>query len=60
MTRRAANGEEAGAMRRAIVWCAVAAALCAAAGGCKKRYIPRVSEEIIDPGVVISQDTVVE
>jgi hypothetical protein len=47
-------------MRRAIVWCAVAAALCAVAGGCKKRYIPRVSEEIIDPGVVISQDTVVE
>lgn len=48
-------------MRRACIWCAVAAALCAAAaGGCKKRYIPRVSEEIIDPGVVVSQDTVVE
>ncbi len=28
--------------------------------GCKKRYIPRVSEEIIDQGVPIQQETVVE
>ncbi|MEI6634115.1 MAG: hypothetical protein WCP22_09905 [Chlamydiota bacterium] len=49
-------------MRRAITWFAVALVVCgaAAAGGCKKRYIPRVSEEITDPGVPISQDTVVE
>lgn len=48
-------------MRRAVIWCAVALAVCGAAvTGCKKRYIPRVSEEVIDPGVPISQDTVVE
>jgi len=28
--------------------------------GCKKRYIPKVSEEIIDQGVPIQQETVVE
>lgn len=49
-------------MKRGITWFAVALLVCGAAvmGGCKKRYIPRVSEEIIDPGVPISQDTVVE
>ncbi len=48
-------------MRRALTWLAVAAAVCGAAvAGCKKRYIPRVTEEIIDPGVPISQETIVE
>ena len=48
-------------MRRALMWLAVAAAVCGAAvAGCKKRYIPRVTEEIIDPGVPISQETIVE
>jgi hypothetical protein len=36
------------------------AACVVAIAGCKKRYIPRVSEEIIDPGVVIHSETVVE
>ena len=28
--------------------------------GCTKRYFPRIQEEIIDEGVPISQETVVE
>ena len=49
-------------MRRWVIWCAAAAAVCAAAcgAGCKKRYIPRVTEEIIDPGVAVWSDTIVE
>ncbi|MDD5557636.1 MAG: hypothetical protein PHN82_10385 [bacterium] len=49
-------------MRRLFGWCAVAAAVGAvlAAGGCTKRYIPRVTEEIIDPGVPVYSETIVE
>ncbi|MCX6357209.1 MAG: hypothetical protein NT045_04940 [Candidatus Aureabacteria bacterium] len=49
-------------MRRVIAVSMVFGIICAAllAGGCRKRYIPRVTEEVIDPGVPISQDTVVE
>jgi flagellin-like protein len=28
--------------------------------GCKKRYIPRVTEEIVDPGVPVYEEMVVE
>ncbi len=37
-----------------VVACVVAMA------GCKKRYIPKVSEEIVDPGVPVQSETVVE
>lgn len=30
------------------------------AGGCKKRYFPRITEEIIDEGVPVYEETVVE
>lgn len=49
-------------MRRMVVWCAVACVIMSVAllAGCKKRYIPRVSEEIIDPGVPVHSETIVE
>lgn len=49
-------------MKRVCVWCTVAGiTLCVLLGaGCKKRYFPRVTEEIIDPGVPVYQETVVE
>jgi len=49
-------------MRRSLAVCAVVGiALCAALiPGCKKRYFPKVTEEIIDPGVPVYQETVVE
>lgn len=49
-------------MKRATALVAVVliAACAMAIAGCKKRYIPRVSEEIVDPGVPIQSETVVE
>lgn len=44
----------------ALVAVVVIAACVMAIAGCKKRYIPRVSEEVIDPGVPIHSETVVE
>jgi hypothetical protein len=44
----------------AVVAVMVIAACVVAIAGCKKRYIPTVSEEIIDPGVPIHSETVVE
>ncbi len=29
-------------------------------GGCKKRYFPRITEEVIDEGVPVYSETVVE
>ncbi len=49
-------------MKRNIAWFAVIAiVLCVSVtAGCKKRYFPRIQEEIIDEGVPIYQETVVE
>jgi len=44
----------------AVVAVMVVVACVMVIAGCKKRYIPRVSEEIIDPGVPIHSETVVE
>ena len=46
---------------RLAVGVIVAALVCISfAAGCKKRYIPRVTEEIIDPGVQVHSEPVVE
>jgi hypothetical protein len=49
-------------MKRALTVFAVAGiVLCVSLiAGCKKRYFPKVTEEIIDPGVPVHQETVVE
>ncbi|MCX6355050.1 MAG: hypothetical protein NTZ78_09140 [Candidatus Aureabacteria bacterium] len=49
-------------MRRMVMWCAVIGMILGVAliAGCKKRYVPRVSEEIIDQGVPVQSETVVE
>jgi hypothetical protein len=49
-------------MKRAFVWCLIVGALMCIAiiTGCKKRYFPMIQEEVIDEGVPIYQETVVE
>jgi len=49
-------------MKRASAWYAISAVtMCLILIlGCKKRYFPRVTEEIVDPGVPVYQETVVE
>jgi hypothetical protein len=44
-------------LRYAVIGMILGIALIA---GCKKRYVPRVSEEVIDQGVPVQSETVVE
>lgn len=46
-------------MKRMII-CAGIILVVTMMAGCKKRYIPRIHEEVIDPGVPVYEEFVVE